>query len=148
MKNALVFRKLEKLTEQRKDGEDFACCLMKKEYQDLFTGVVRVLRYKKNGSKYDPIHLYEGNVKGHDTIDKATVQEINYHQYGRYFAYNTDTVLAYWGGYQIIDGLGLWLTKDGSDWMMKANGWYNDKSYLKTGPIKFNKITDMTNNRN
>jgi len=72
---------------------------MKKEYQDLFSGVARVFRYKKNGSKYDPLYIYEGIVKGRDAIDPAKVQEVNFSSYGRYFSLGGDTVLAYWFDY-------------------------------------------------
>ena len=46
MDAVLTLRDLEKQTSERKEGDGFVCCLMQKQYQDLFNGVVRALRYK------------------------------------------------------------------------------------------------------
>ena len=71
MDAVLKLRELEKLSDLRKDGEQFACCLLDAEYQNLLKGAARVLRYRKNGDKYDPLHLYEGIIKGHEDADSV-----------------------------------------------------------------------------
>ena len=79
--------------------------------------MARILRYRREGQEYRPLHLYEGVVEGRSGADDG--QEVMYTNYGRFFEQSQsdpssgDAVVGYWEDYGKLSGLAIHIKKEG-----------------------------------